>query len=79
MLAGAVVVTDDSTYMNRTFTDGKELVLFKRTELANLPERICSLFGHLDCAQEMANCGYEAAQSYHTWKSRVEYIIECFL
>ena len=79
MLAGAVVATDDSTYMNREFTDGKELVLFKRTELATLPQRICDLFGHLKCAQEIANCGYEAARSYHTWKNRVEYIIECFL
>lgn len=79
MLAGAVVATDDSTYMNRTFTDGKELILFKRTELATLPERICDLFGHIECAQEMANCGYEAALSHHTWKNRVEYIIECFL
>lgn len=79
MLAGAVVATDDSTYMNREFTDGKELVLFKRTELAMLPERICDLFGHMERAQEIADCGYEAAKANHTWKSRVEYIIECFL
>lgn len=79
MLAGAVVVTDDSTYMNREFTDGKELVMFKRTELATLPERICDLFGHLERAQEIANCGYEVACARHLWKNRVEYIIECFL
>ena len=79
MLAGAVVATDDSTYMNREFTDGKELILFKRTELGALPERICDLFGHLERAQEIANCGYQAARSFHLWKNRVEYIIECFL
>lgn len=79
MLAGAVVATDDSTYMNRMFTDGKELIMFKRKELASLPERICNLFGHLESAQEIANCGYEAANAKHTWKNRVEYIIECFL
>ena len=79
MLAGAVVATDDSTYMNRTFTDGKELVMFKRTELGTLPERVCDLFGHLSRAQEIADCGYKAANTEHTWKNRVEYIIECFL
>ena len=79
MLAGAVVATDDSTYMNRTFTDGKELVMFKRTELGTLPERICDLFGHLSRAQEIADCGYKVANTEHTWKNRVEYIIECFL
>lgn len=79
MLAGAVVATDDSTYVNREFKDGKELVLFKKTELATLPERICDLFGHLSRAQEIADCGYNVANTRHTWKNRVEYIIECFL
>lgn len=79
MLAGAVVVTDDSTYLNREFTDGKELVMFKRTELATLPDRVCEMFGHLERAQEMADCGYAAAKVEHTWKNRAEYIIECFL
>lgn len=79
MLAGAVIATDDSTYLQREFTDGKELVMFKRTELATLPERVCDLFGHMERAQEMADCGYEAAKAAHTWKNRAEYIVECFL
>ena len=79
MLAGAVVASDDSTYLQREFSDGKELIMFKRTELATLPERIYDVFGHLDRAQEMADCGYEAALSSHTWKNRAEYIVECFL
>lgn len=79
MLAGAVVATDDSTYLQREFTDGKELIMFKRTEIATLPERVCEMFGHMERAQEMANCGYEVAKSGHTWKARAEYIVECFL
>lgn len=46
MLAGAAVVTDDSTYLRRTFTDGKELVMFSLKELQTLPERVFDLFGH---------------------------------
>lgn len=79
MLAGAAVVTDDSTYLQRECTDGKELVMFKRNDLATLPERICELFGNMDRAQEMADCGYEFARTNHTWKNRAEYIVECFL
>lgn len=79
MLAGAAVVTDDSTYMQREFTDGKELVMFSLKELATLPERVFNLFGHMDRMQEMADCGYQAAKSRHTWKNRAEYIRECFL
>lgn len=79
MLAGAAVVTDDSTYLRREFTDGRELVMFSRKELATLPERVCGLFGHIQDAQQMADCGYRAAKEHHTWKSRAEYIEECFL
>lgn len=79
MLAGAAVVTDDSTYLCREFTDGKELVMFGLEELGTLPERVFDLFGHMDLAQQMADCGYRAAKEGHTWKSRAEYIAECFL
>ena len=79
MLAGAAVVTDDSTYMRQQFTDGKELVMFSLKELGTLPERVFDLFGHMQQMQEMADCGYEAAKDGHTWKSRAEYICECYL
>ena len=79
MLAGAGVVTDDSSYLRRECGDGKELVLFKRDEIAMLPERIFDLFGHMDKLQEMADCGYSFAKEQHTWKNRAEYIVECFL
>lgn len=79
MLAKAVVVTDDSTYLRREFTDGRELVMFRRQELGTLPERVFDLFGHLERAQEIADCGYAAARDGHTWKSRAGYLAECFL
>lgn len=79
MLAKAVVVTDDSTYLRREFTDGKELVMFPLEELEALPERVFDLFGHLQSAQQMADCGYLAAKEGHTWKSRAEYIEESIL
>lgn len=79
MLAGAAVVTDDSTYLRREFTDGRELVMFGLEDLGTLPERVFDLFGHMDQAQQMADCGYRAAKEGHTWKSRAEYIAECFL
>ncbi|MBQ8278563.1 MAG: glycosyltransferase family 1 protein [Roseburia sp.] len=79
MLAGAAVVTDDSTYLHHECTDGKELVMFKRSEIATLPDRVCELFGHIERAQEIADCGYHFARENHTWKNRAEYIVECFL
>lgn len=79
MLAGATVVTDDSAYMRREFIDGKELVMFSLHDLASLPERVFDLFGHITHMQEIADCGYHAALENHTWKSRAEYLTECYL
>ena len=79
MLAGAAVVTDDSTYLRHECTDGKELAMFRRSEIVTLPERVCDLFGHMERTQEMADRGLVFARAYHMWKNRAEYIMECFL
>ena len=79
MLARAAVVTDDSSYMRREFTDDKELVMFSLKELKTLPDRVFDLFGHIAGMQEIADCGYRSAKERHTWKNRAEYIRECFL
>lgn len=78
MLAGAAVVTDDSTYLRREFRDGEELMMFSLKELGTLPERVFALFGHIEEAQRIAERGYRAAKENHTWKSRAEYIEEKF-
>ena len=77
MLAGSAVVTDDSTYLRRIFTDGKELAMFSLKEIQSLPDRVFALFGDLASTQQMADCGYLAARADHTWKNRAEYLLEC--
>lgn len=79
MLAGAAVVTDDSTYLRREFRDGRELVMFSLREVRNLPDRVSDLFGHPGRAQQMAEQGYQAAKEGHTWRSRAEYLAEAYL
>lgn len=36
--------------------------MFRRQELETLPERVFDLFGHLERAQEIADCGSAAAE-----------------
>lgn len=79
MLANAAVVTDNSTYLKQEFTDGRELCMFSLREISTLPERIFDLFGHMEKAQQMADCGYHAAFLRHTWKTRAELIRDCYL
>lgn len=77
MLAGSAVVTDDSTYLRRIFTDGKELAMFSLKEIQSLPDRVFALFGDMASTQQMADCGYLAARADHTWKNRAKYLLEC--
>ena len=76
MLAGAVVVTDDSEYLRQEFRDGRELVMFSLNDMQELPKRVFEIFGDLNKAQELADRGFLAAKELHTWKSRAKYIRE---
>jgi spore maturation protein CgeB len=79
MLSRAAVVTDDSDYIHREFTDGRELAVFELNDIGSLPEKVFDLFGHMNRTQEMADRGYEAAKARHTWAARAEAIEAAFL
>ena len=74
MLAQAAVVTDDSTYLNDIFTDGQQLSMFCLEQIRELPEKVHELLSHPKQLQELADRGYEAARTAHTWKNRAQEI-----
>lgn len=75
MLAGAAVVSDTSEYMQEHFISGKQLQLFSLDNLNGMAEQVKDLLEHVECAQRMANCGYQAAAESHTWKNRLQDMI----
>ena len=62
-LAGAVAVTDTSLYMKEEYQDGDGIRFFELTDIGALPKIVGELLEHPDRAQNMADRGYELAQS----------------
>lgn len=72
MLSGAVVVTDQSTYLHTHFEDGEEIILFDLENLSALPNKIKEVLGDDSKREKMAESALEKALQNHTWQVRVK-------
>ena len=75
MLAGAVVLSDESAYLRQRFTSGQELEMFALPEIVQLPQLVEALRKQPERAQRIADCGYQSAKAHDTWKNRIDEII----
>lgn len=75
MLCGACCLSDETLYLKEHFTEGKDIVLFKRSELDDLPKKIQYLLEHDDKREEIARAGREKALKEHTWRKRAEQLL----
>lgn len=71
MLAGAVLVTDDTTYLKGKY-DENDMLVFRLDELECLPEQINKLLEDDEKRQRMAQNGLEKTKREHTWEKRAE-------
>lgn len=76
MLCGACCLSDETVYLRDYFIDGEDIVLFKRTELDELPAKIQYLLKHDEERERIATAGYEKALREHTWRKRAEQLLE---
>lgn len=77
MLAKAVVVTDESEFLNEDFgKEGDKVISFELSKMQNLPGMVKDLQRDANRMTEIAECGYRHAKTYHTWLQRAEYILE---
>lgn len=72
MLAGAAVVSDQSEYLQEQFTNGEQLQIFSLREMKDMAEAVKMLLSNVNCAQNMADCGYQQAKKQHMWKNRLQ-------
>lgn len=79
MLCGACCLSDETLYLKEHFTDGKDIVLFKRSELDDLPKKIQYLLEHADKREQIARAGREKALKEHTWRRRAEQLLTMLL
>lgn len=72
MLSGAVCVSDESNYLRENYSDGEELMLFRLSDLSQLPQKVLELLRDEDLRRQMAVKAYERARKEHTWRKRAE-------
>jgi len=70
MLAGAVALTDGSSYMDEVFESGKDYVAYDIKNLEKLPEIVQTIL--CDDNMEMRKRAYEKATKQHRWIQRIE-------
>lgn len=76
MLSGACCLSDETLYLNEHFIDGEDIVLFKRSELDELPRKIQYLLTHDEEREKIAMAGRQKALQEHTWRKRAEQLLE---
>lgn len=78
MLNGALVLTDETSYMREQQLDGEKLVTYSLSELQEIPQKVVYYLEHLDEAARIAKNGYEWAKENHTWEKCAEKFLEIF-
>lgn len=76
MLQKSVVVTDQTTYLEKNFVNGEELLMFDLRHLEELPKQINELLDDEERRQKIAEDGYKKAWQLHTWVQRARKILE---
>lgn len=72
MLAGAVSLTDSSSYIRDHFRDGEDIVLYSLKQPDRIPFIIQSVLNNADRGAAIAQAGYQKAIQQHTWEHRVQ-------
>lgn len=71
----AVVLTDGNPYLEKRFTDGKEICFYSLSSLHTLSDRAEQLIGRKELREEIAERAYREYEKHHTWKCRAEKIL----
>lgn len=75
MLAGAVLITDSTSYLTKDYEEC-DLVAFDLTEREKLPEQIKYLLENEEERNKIAENGERKTMKYHTWDRRAEEFLE---
>lgn len=76
MLNGCVSVTDQSSYINDNYTDGKDIVIYSLDNLSALAEKITTLLENKDnSTYRLAMAGRNKAIQSDTWHERAKWFL----
>jgi glycosyltransferase involved in cell wall biosynthesis len=71
MMAGCIVISDETPALRECFSEGKEIVLFSLREIEKLPDLIRQNMDN----EAMASAGRDRAMSEHSWESRARELL----
>lgn len=78
MLNGAMVISDETSYMKEVNAEEEKFALYRLDALAELPGKIAYYLEHPDRTKEIAQNGYIWAKKYHTWENRAIQLSKIF-
>lgn len=76
MLNGAVCLTDSSRYLDGFLKQKENAAVYSLEAMEELPVLAGELLGNEKRMQEIADKGFEMAQSSHTWENRAMVLVE---
>lgn len=76
MLGGAVSLTDSNEYLERTLTDGRDVLFYSLDSLEKLPDKVKYYLNHPKKLKEIADQGYLYAKDTQTWQYRARQMAE---
>ena len=75
MLAGAVLVTDDTTYLRGRY-ENSDMLIYQLDRLEQLPEQIKTLLQDEEQRLQMAERGRAKTAKEHTWDKRAAQFLQ---
>jgi UDP-2,3-diacylglucosamine pyrophosphatase LpxH len=70
MLNYALCLTDTTDYLEKHFTDGEDIVLFRLDRLGELPDKVRGLLGDAALVDRITENAYANASANHRWCNR---------
>lgn len=75
MLNYSVCVTDETSYINRHFVAGENIVTFNLDNIDKLPDKIRTVLQDENLQKYIEKNAYKKALSEHTWDNRSDYFM----
>lgn len=75
LLAGSVLITDNTAYLKGRFEDQKDMLIFDLEEIENLPDKLKVYLEKEECREQIAQSGWKKAIGQHTWDCRAEELL----
>lgn len=75
MLNYSVCVTDETSYINRHFVAGENIVTFNLDNIDKLPDKIRTVLQDENLQKYIEKNAYKKALSEHTWDNRADYFM----